>query len=92
MKNSEVKARFFDIWPHPILIRVLQTRRVGLLKCSSRGRVLVCRRGCGFLIKRIPHGKMAVTVAVDDWLVEAEALLEKKSVNEAVDLLNRIGK
>ena len=54
--------------------------------------MLVCRRGCGFLIKRIPHGKMAVTVAVDDWLVEAEALLEKKSVNEAVDLLNRIGK
>ena len=44
------------------------------------------------LIKRnlVPYGKMALTVG--DWLVEAESLLEKKSVNEAVDLLNRIGK
>lgn len=32
---------------------------------------------------------MALTV--EDWLVEAESLLEKKAVNEAVDLLNRIG-
>ena len=34
-------------------------------------------------------GKMALTVG--DWILEAESLLEKKSVNEAVDLLNRIG-
>lgn len=41
-------------------------------------------------IIRMPAGKMALTVG--DWILEADALLEKKSVNEAVDLLNRIGK
>lgn len=35
------------------------------------------------------RGEMALSVS--DWLIEAESLLEKKSVNEAVDLLNRIG-
>lgn len=52
--------------------------------------MLVSGRAAIALIIRMPAGKkMALTV--EDWLVEAESLLEKKAVNEAVDLLNRIG-
>ena len=54
------------------------------------GRMLVCRWLRSFYpIIRIPAGKMALSVG--DWILEADSLLEKKSVNEAIDLLNRIG-
>ena len=48
--------------------------------------------GCGHSIQlyECQLEKMALTVG--DWVLEADSLLEKKSVNEAVDLLNRIGK
>lgn len=45
------------------------------------------------LIKRTPGGKMAreMDSEVTEALDEAEKLLSLKSVNEAVDILNRIG-
>ena len=63
------------------------------------GRMLVSGRSLArlrltvlfYLCEFQPPAWKKMALSVSDWLVEAESLLEKKSVNEAVDLLNRIG-
>ena len=48
--------------------------------------------GCGHSIQLYERQLEKMALTVGDWVLEADSLLEKKSVNEAVDLLNRIGK